>query len=127
MDKEFLEGLGLEPQTVEAVLAAHGKVVQEHQAQVAAMQLQQQVSEAVHKAGGRNVKAISALLDLETIRGSENVGEALEEAIGALKQDSGYLFLSAMPPRYAQHTGTQETTRKPATLAGALKERMRKK
>ena len=127
MDKEFLEGLGMDAQAVEAVLEAHGKVVQAHQTQLAAMQLQQQVSEAVHKAGGRNIKAISALLDLQAIGSSENVAEALETAMAALKQENSYLFLPAMPPQYAKFTGSQDVPQKVSSLAGALRERMRKK
>ena len=127
MDKEFLEGLGMDPQTVEAVLQEHGKVVQAHQTQLAELQLQHQVSEAVHKAGGRSVKAISALLDMDAISQSQNVETALTDALEELKKDSGYLFQSAMPPQYARFTGTQEQPVKATTLAGALRERMRKK
>lgn len=127
MEREFLESLGMDPQAVEAVLEEHQKTVQAHQAQVAALQLEHQVSEAVHKAGGRSVKAISALLDMETISKSEDVATALAEALSALKKDSGYLFQSAMPPQYARFTGTQDMTARPTTLAGALRERMRRK
>lgn len=127
MDKEFLEGLGMDPQAVEAVLQEHEKTVQVHQAQLAALQLQHQVSEAVHKAGGRSVKAISALLDMDGIAQSQNVETALTEALEALKKDSGYLFQSPMPPQYARFTGAQELPQKANTLAGALKERMRRK
>ena len=127
MDKEFLEGLGMDPQTVEAVLQAYEKSEQAHQTQLAELQLQHQVSEAVHKAGGRSVKAISAMLDMDAIRQSQNVQAALTEALEALKKDSGYLFQSPMPPQYARFTGTQEQPVKANTLAGALKERMRRK
>ena len=126
MEREFLESLGMEPQAVEAVLAEHEKSVQEHQAQLAEMALQHQVSEAVHAAGGRSVKAIAALLDMDAIRGSENAEEALHDAIEALKKESGYLF-GGQPPRYAPFTGTQEQPAKATTLAGALKERMKRK
>ena len=127
MDKEFLEGLGMDEQTVEAVLQAHTQVVQEHQAQLKQVQLQHQVSEAVHKAGGRSVKAICALLDMDAISQSDDVGAALEGALTALKEESGYLFQSPVPPQYARFTGTQPLPQKATTLAGALKERMKKK
>ena len=127
MEREFLEGLGMEPQAVEAVLAEHEKTVQAHQAQLAEMALQHQVSEAVLCAGGRSVKAISALLDMNAIRGSENVQDALHDAIEALKKDSSYLFGGQVPPRYAPFTGAQEQPQKATTLAGALRERMKKK
>ena len=121
-----MEGLGMDAQAVEAVLAEHQKTVQAHEEQVAALQLQHQVSEAVLCAGGRSVKAISALLDMDAIRGSENVGQALKAAIETLKKDSAYLF-GGQPPRYAPFTGVQETPVKATTLAGALRERMKKK
>lgn len=127
MEREFLEGLGMDPQAVEAVLQEHQRTVQAHQAQVAALQLERQVSEAVLGAGGRSVKAISALLDLDAIRESEDVGAALQEALTALKKDSGYLFQTPMPPQYARFTGSRELPPKATTLAGALRERMRKK
>ena len=127
MDKEFLENLGMDAQAVEAVLEAHQKTVQAHQAQLAAMQLQHQVSEAVQKAGGRSVKAISALLDMDTIAQSQDVPGALEAALKELKEESGYLFQGATPPQYAKFTGTQELPQKATTLAGALRERMKKK
>lgn len=127
MEREFLEGLGMEPQAVEAVLAEHEKTVQAHQAQLAEMALQHQVSEAVLTAGGRSVKAISALLDMDEIRQSDDVQAALQEAIENLKKDSAYLFGGQLPPRYAPFTGKQEQVQKATTLAGALKERMKKK
>ena len=126
MEKEFLEGLGMEPEAVEAVLAAHEKTVQAHQAELAALQLQHRVSEAVHAAGGRSVKAIAALLDMDDIRDSEDVDGALQEAIAKLKKESGWLF-GGQAPRYAPFTGMQEQPVKATTLAGALRERMKKK
>ena len=126
MDREFLEGLGLAAEAVEAVLEAHNQVVQTAQAQLSQAQLRQQVSEAVLSAGGRNVKAISALLDLETIGSSEDVGQALQEAVAAVKKENGYLFHGTVP-QYARFTGSQEPPAKVSTLAGALKERMKRK
>lgn len=126
MEREFLESLGMEPEAVEAVLAEHEKTVQAHHSLLAQLQLQHQVSEAVLTAGGRSVKAISALLDMEQIRQSDDVQSALQEAIEKLKKDSAYLF-GGQPPRYAPFTGKQEQVQKATTLAGALKERMKKK
>lgn len=128
MDREFLEGLGMDAQAVDAVLQAHEKVLQAHGEQVAALKLEHQVSEAVHLAGGRNVKAISALLDLDSIAGSEDPASALEAALSQLKKDSGYLFYTERPPRYAPFTGAQEPAApQKNTLAGALRERMTRK
>lgn len=125
--QEFLEGLGLSEEVVSAILAEQEKSVQSHQAELSALKLQHAVEVAIHRAGGRSVKAISALLDLEGIENSEDMEKSLEDAIGQLKKDSGYLFEAAQAPKYARFTGVKENTPSaPATLAGALRERMRK-
>ena len=57
----------------------------------------------------------------------ENREQALEEALSQLKKESGYLFESSQAPKFARFTGVKETVpAAPATLAGALRERMRK-
>ena len=118
MDREFLEGLGLEAQAVQAVLDAHGKAM-------AAAKMEHTVQTAVQKAGGRNLKAITALLDLDAIGGSEDVPGALEQALQQLKKDSGYLFEAPTPPPYARFTGAPAPEMAaPTTLAGALREKM---
>lgn len=125
--RQFLEGLQLPEETVEAILAEQEKVAESHKAELSALKLQHGVELAVHKAGGRSVKAISALLDMDSIGKSEDVEKALDMAISQLKKDSGYLFEGAAVPKYAPFTGAKENAPSaPATLAGALRERMRK-
>ena len=118
MDKEFLEGLGLEEAAVEAVLAAHA-------AQVAQLQLSHQVELAIGNAGGRNHKAISALLDMESLAKAEDLQTAAAEAVAAVKAENGYLFEAV--PKYAKFTGKAEPGQgnEPTTLAGALRARMK--
>ncbi len=125
--REFLQQLELSEETVESILAEQGKVMERHKEEISALKLQHGVELAIHKAGGRSVRAISALLDLDSIRQSEDVEKALEESLSQLKKDSGYLFESQQAPRYARFTGVRENApAAPATLAGALRERMRK-
>ena len=127
MDKEFLESLELSEEAVAAILAESEKQQESHRAELEGLRLQHSVETAIHKAGGRSVKAISALLDMDAISGSENREQALEEALVALKKDSGYLFEGPQAPKFARFTGVKETApAAPATLAGALRERMRK-
>ena len=127
MERAFLENLQLPEETVDAILAEHGKAVENHQAEISSLKLQHGVELAIHKAGGRSVKAISALLDLEGIAQSEDMEKALEESLSQLKKESGYLFETPQPPKYARFTGVKENApAAPATLAGALRERMRK-
>lgn len=84
---------------------------------------------AILAAKGRNAKAITALLDVDALKASEDQATALEEALQALKQDCGYLFRTETPPPYARGTGamTPEEHRAPATLAGALLEKFERK
>lgn len=125
--REFLESLNLEEDAVTAILQEQEKLQQSHQAEISALKLQHSVENAIFRAGGRNVKAISALLDMEAIAGSDDQEKELEVALKALKKDSGYLFESQQVPKYARFTGVKETApAAPATLAGALRERMRK-
>ena len=127
MEREFLESLELSEEAVNAILAEQEKTVQNHQAELSALRLQHGVEMAIHKAGGRSVKAITALLDMDAIGKSQDVEKALEAAISQLKKDSGYLFETPQIPKYARFTGVKETVpAAPATLAGALRERMRK-
>ena len=48
--------------------------------------------EAIKKAGGRNVKAIKALLDIDALKASKNQGEDINTAISATQKSDSYLF-----------------------------------
>ena len=118
MKREFLEEMGLTPEAVEAVLA-------EHEKQVRQVSLQGHLQSAVARAGGRNVTAIGALLDLASIGAAEDMGSAMEAAVAALKESDGYLF-AAPAPAYAPGAGSHKPDMgKPATLADALRLRSR--
>lgn len=78
-----------------------------HQEQLAALAFDSTLKDAVTAAKGRNVKAISALLDLDTLRASKNQEADIKSALEGLKRDSSYLFETAeTPPPYAAGTGT---------------------
>lgn len=47
---------------------------------------------AISEAKGKNAKAITALLDVDTLRNSKNQKEDMKAALDALRTDSGYLF-----------------------------------
>lgn len=84
---------------------------------------------AILSAQGRNAKAITALLDVDTLKASEDQQTALAEALQELKQECSYLFQTETPPPYARGTGamTPQENRSPATLAGALLEKFERK
>ena len=87
------------------------------------------LEKAILSAKGRNAKAITALLDVETLKTSENQTADLDAALLQLKQDCSYLFQAETPPPYARGTGAMEPeiNRSPATLAGALLEKFERK
>ena len=148
MKREFLQsfkvaGEPLPKEVIDAIMAENGQDIQQakqgsqvwedkynqavtaHARELAGLRLQSSLEQAVHKAGGRSVKAIAALLDMDAIAASDDVSAALDTAVAELKKDSGYLFEAPTPPPYAPFTGTQaQVASQPATLAGALRERM---
>ncbi len=126
MEREFLENLRVGEQALsDEVMDA---ILQQHEKELSSLRLHSAVETAISKAGGRNLKAITALLDMDTISGAEDVAGELEKAIGQLKKDSGYLFEETTPPPYAALAGAAQprSPQTPKTLAGALRERMRK-
>lgn len=64
------------------------------------------VDKAIAAAGGRNAKAITALLDLEGIKAEKDQEKAMTKAIEALKEKESYLFTSnETPPRFGAGAG----------------------
>lgn len=127
MDKEYLESFGIATEVAEVILQEHEKTVAEHQKQLQELKLEHTVETAVRSFGGRNLKAVTALLDMAAIGESEDPSAALDAALKELKKENGWLFESAAPPQYAPFTGADTTPgTKPMTLASALRERMRK-
>ena len=155
MKREFLQGLQvgdapLPKEVIDAIMAENGKdieaikahyadydglkekLVQQvdtHRREMSDLIFSHNLENAILSAKGRNAKAITALLDLDALKASENQKTALEDALTALKEECSYLFQSQTPPPYARNTGavTPETHKSPATLAGALLEKFERK
>lgn len=143
MKREFLQNLkvageSLPKDVIDAIMEENGRDIQngkiwkekyeksvaDHEKQLAELAFQQSLQQAVTKAGGRNVKAIAALLDLESLRAAP---EGLEAALEQLKGQCDYLFSQSAPPPFAAGTGTQTApVTGPVTLASALRERFNK-
>ena len=135
MDKEFLEGLGVtSPEAVEAILQKaqeSDSVWQEKLAQEGAAHARQReqmiLEHGITLQGGRNVKAISALLNTEEIFQAEEPTAALQQSLKQLKQECGYLFEAPPIPSFSRLAGAgEQTIKQPATLASALRARMKK-
>ena len=124
MEKEFLMNLGeLSEEVVEAILEQHGKEVQALQCQCRQAELHSRLGNAIAAAGGRNHKAIAALLDLDALADADEA--AIAQAVEQVKHDCGYLFCSPVP--FAPGTGAvQQKEEKNGSLADALRERFGK-
>ena len=86
------------------------------------------LKQAVAQTGGRNQKAVEALLDLESLQKAEKPEAALADALADLQKENPWLFSTQTPPPYASGTGTQSPAKnEPVTLAGALRERFERK
>lgn len=55
------------------------------------------LDKAITAAGGRNPKAIRGMLDLETLKGSNDQTEDIKKALEAVKESDSYLFGSDEP------------------------------
>ena len=107
----------------------YNRAVEDHKQEIARMAFEKSLGESILKAKGRNAKAITALLDAEALKTSENQTEAIEAALEDLKKDSRYLFEGDVPPPYARGTGAYRSAQEnhPTTLAGALREKFERK
>lgn len=78
-----------------------------HQQELADRDFRQHLESAIAGAKGKNVKAITALLDVDTLKGSKNQEADIKAALESLKKDSGYLFDGeGTPPPYSAGAGT---------------------
>lgn len=146
MKREFLEGLGIEKETIDKIMDENGKDIEsakgevktieadrdkykeqldtttaelnkikdlkpeelqatidklqkdikakddEYAAKEAERAFNDAVKESIRAAGGRNEKAIFALLDVDTLKASKNQKEDITAAIEAIKKDDDYMF-----------------------------------
>lgn len=92
MRREFLDTLGLDDQTAQAVLEAHKTVVDGYEDRIRSITREAALKQAVTAAGGRNYKAIRALLDADAL-GEDPEGSA-RAAVAAVKRENPYLFSS---------------------------------
>lgn len=93
----------------------------EWQEKLDGMAFDSKIKDAITAAKGKSVKAIAALLDLDTLRQSKNQDADIKAAVDALKAgEYSYQFDTAtVPPPYATGTGKDPVTGK--YDAGTLK------
>ena len=109
---------------------ADGKTALQWKQELEQAQFDHLLHSAVTSAGGRNVKAIRALLDIPGLSQSEDPQATLKAALEDLKKECGYLFEEKqIPPVYAAGTGTDRIGHRQTenSLAGALREKFERK
>lgn len=78
-----------------------------HQQELADRDFRQMLESAITGVKGKNVKAITALLDVDALKASKNQETDIKAALEALKKDSGFLFdEEGAPPPYSAGAGT---------------------
>lgn len=109
--------------------ALYDQTVEKHEKQLDSLAFQSALNAAIAAKGGRNAKAITALLELDTLRECDDRQTAIENALQKLQAEEGYLFGQQTPPPYARGTGTQYRSKEaaPTDLAGALREKFERK
>ena len=55
------------------------------------------IKEAIKSAGGRNEKAVMAMLDMDALKASKNQSEDIKKALEHVKESDAYLFRSNEP------------------------------
>ena len=108
---------------------AYDQAAEEYEKQLAGITFQNTLQNAITACGGRNAKAITALLDIPSLRECEDRQAAIENALNQLKAEAGYLFTDPTPPPYARGTGARNRAEEtaPTDLAGALREKFERK
>lgn len=104
---------GFEGKDFEAITRERDEWKRKHEEQEAAHKKEKEerefndiLSTAISDAKGKNSKAITALLDLEKLKGSRNQKEDIKSALDALRTESGYLFEdNGGKPQFTQPTG----------------------
>lgn len=78
-----------------------------HKQQISDMVFDHTLDAAIKDARGRDTKAVRSMLDLNALKGSEDYGTAIKDALESLQKDSAWLFEnSELPPPYSAGTGT---------------------
>ena len=69
----------------------------EYETKIADMQFGTSLEAAITAAGGRNTKAIKALLDVDTLKASKDQTADIKTAIETCQKENGYLFGATEP------------------------------
>lgn len=78
----------------------------EYQQKLSERDFNDSLKEAITASGARNVKAVMAMLDCDSLKGSKNQKEDIGKAIDGVKKENDYLFQPEKPiPKMVSVTG----------------------
>ena len=95
----------------------------DYASQIADRDFSEIVKDSIAKANGKNAKAIKALLDIDTLKGSKNQSKDIEDAIKALSEaeDSKMLFGEPDPTVITKTNPIGQVIKSGETLTGVEK------
>ena len=70
----------------------------EYQTKLADMEFNNSLDSAITASGAKNLKAVRALLDVDTLKGSKNRDADIKNAIAAVKSENDYIFTAEHKP-----------------------------
>ena len=83
------------------------KAESDYQAKLSDMEFNNRLDSAITGLKGKNSKAIRAMLDIDSLKGSKNQTDDIKSALEKVKQENDYLFESeSKPGSYAGGTGS---------------------
>lgn len=90
MEQDFIDTLGLDEATAQAVRAEHQKIVDAYESRIRSLTVDAAVKQAVAAAGGRNLTAIRALMDESAF--GDDIDAGAKAAVAAVRRENPYLF-----------------------------------
>lgn len=125
----YLESLNAEAlqESAKSWQEKYETAVTRHTQEQAQLRFDHALELAVLEAGGRNQKAIAALLDIPALQASEDPKTAVRDAVRQLKSEQSYLFLPQAVPFSGGAGAFTPQEAQPVTLAGALREKLERK
>ena len=95
----------------------HDDAVANHQKEQEEREFNAILEASITEAKGKNTKAITALLDLEKLRGSKNQDKDIKAALDSLRSENGYLFEdNGGDPRFADPNGNGGNNGAPGSI-----------
>ncbi len=104
MNRDFLEGLGLDAETAGAVMAEVEKCLAEKDAEIEKLRTDGEIDRQLGRLGARNFKAVKALMDMEALKDGDT--QKILEQLEKLKEENGFLFDDKKTPRVAAQSGS---------------------